>query len=156
MIKNKTWEGQIYRADDNKKLFDDRLKFSNDSLYIFANAIFGADNDTLILPKNEGKLNINIYRYEILKFLYQYKIEDKIENFYLTGNYYYIVLEQSKLELSNPTSLNFYQNISAPRRAIMYLDDAYEGEIEFVFLDGFSVKRLEAHFGVANQKLKIT
>jgi hypothetical protein len=168
-IKNKTWEGQIYRSEDNKQLSDVRLKFSNDSLYIFANAIFGADNDTLTLVKHEEKDSTFVFRNiegETFKFFYQYKKEEKTENFYLTGNDYYVVLGNSELDLSDPTALNFYENISVPRKAFMYLDGAYEGEIEFenqmmnlfsmfslgpikikfVFLDGFKVKSFGSSF----------
>jgi len=176
-IKNKTWEGQIYRADDNKKLSDIRLKFSSDSLYIFANAIFGADNDTLILVKHEEKDSTFVFRNtegETFKFFYQYKKEEKTENFYLTGNDYYVVLGQSELDLSDPTALNFYENISVPRKAFMYLDGAYEGEIEFenqmvnlfsmfslgpikikfVFLDGFRVKSFGSSFWGSDSEIQ--
>ena len=48
-IEHTTWEGQIHRMDDDKVLSDVRLKLSDDTLYLFSNAIFGADNDTLLL-----------------------------------------------------------------------------------------------------------
>jgi hypothetical protein len=38
-IKGKTWEGRLYRQYDDKELSEVKLKMSNDSLYLFANAI---------------------------------------------------------------------------------------------------------------------
>jgi len=168
-IKNRTWEGQVYRHDDDKQLSDVRLKFSNDSLYIFANAIFGADNDTLTLVKHEEKDTTYVFKNpegQTFKFIYQYKKDEQSENLYLFGNDYYVVLGLSALDISEPTALDFYDNISVPRNSYMYLEGAYEGVIEFenqmldlfsmfsmgpikvkfVFLDGFRVKTFGSSF----------
>lgn len=46
-IKGRTWEGEVYRNEDDKELSKVKLKMSHDTLFIFANAIFGASNDPL-------------------------------------------------------------------------------------------------------------
>ncbi|MDR1340919.1 MAG: hypothetical protein LBK58_12830 [Prevotellaceae bacterium] len=61
-IKGKTWEGKLYRQSDNRELSEVKLKISGDSLYLFANAIFGADNDTLVLVKANRQDSICTYR----------------------------------------------------------------------------------------------
>ena len=165
-IKNRTWEGQIYRMDDEKRLSEVRLKFSSDTLFVFANAIFGADNDTLFLIKHEEKDSIYVFGSpsgEIFEFtyIYQKEKEKQREILYLLGDDYFVVLFSSELDISEPAALDFYKNKIVPRRAFLYLDGAvYKGtidvtdplmklysyaygmaqEIELTFLDGFRVK----------------
>ena len=162
-IKNKTWSGQIYRLSDKKELSDVRLKMSNDTLYLFSNAIFGSENDTLILAKYEEKDSILIYNNpnhsNKFTFKFNYKLSDNSDNLYLIGNDYIIFLIPSVFDIKNKEVLNFYRNITVPIAAYMYLDGTYKGDIEMengfadllltqmegasikmVFLDGFQVK----------------
>lgn len=161
-IKNRTWEGQIYRNSDDKQLSDVRLEMSNDTLYLFSNAIFGSENDTLILQKIEEKDSTFTYKSpkgNTFSFKLVYKITDKSENLYFVGNDYYIVLGVSSLGLRDEGALSFYESRIVPRESYMYLDGAYEGEVEMenqltnlflaemggvsmklVFVDGFKVK----------------
>jgi hypothetical protein len=162
-IKNRTWEGQIYRTKDNKKLSDVKLKIAKDTMYIFSNAIFGSGNDTLTLVSDNEKDSTFIYKNiegNQITLNYKYKQTDKAEILYLIGNDFYIVLGISSIDISAPKALDFYMNINVPRDAEMYLDGAYEGTVEFenqllnvfsqyselelkiklVFLDNFKVK----------------
>ena len=162
IIKNRTWEGQIYRLDDDKLLSDVRLKMSNDTLYLFSNAIFGSENDTLVLQKFEEKDSTFTYKSvngNTFSFSFEYNQTEKSENLYFIGNDYYLVLGASSLDLRDLGALDFYINITVPRDSYMYLDGAYEGEIEMenqfsnmflaeiggisikmVFMDDFKVK----------------
>ena len=166
-IKNRTWEGQIYRMDDEKRLSEVRLKFSSDTLFVFANAIFGADNDTLFLIKHEEKDSIYVFGSpsgEIFEFtyIYQKEKEKQREILYLLGDDYFVVLFSSELDISEPAALDFYKNKIVPRRAFLYLDGAvFKGtvdltdplmklyssmygmatEMELVFLDNFRIKQ---------------
>lgn len=162
IIKNRTWEGQIYRTDDDKLLSDVRLKMSNDTLFLFSNAIFGSENDTLILQKFDEKDSTFTYKSLIgntFSFSFEYNQTEKSENLYFIGNDYYLVLGISSLDLKDLRALDFYKNMNVPRDSYMYLDGAYEGEIEMenqfsnmflaeiggisikmVFMDDFKVK----------------
>jgi len=161
-IKNKTWSGQIYRLYDEKQLSDVRLKMSNDTLYLFSNAIFGSNNDTLILDNYKEKDSTFTYHsFNGNRFLFKFRYtqSDKTENLYLIGNDYFIFLIPSVFDIKNKKVLDFYRNITVPRDAYMYLDGTYKGDIEMensfadllltrmggasikmVFLDGFQVK----------------
>lgn len=162
MVLNKTWEGQLYRIDDDKELSDIRLRMSNDSLLVYANAIFGAANDTLLLVKYEAKDSTFTYKNnsgDNFSFQFKYAKNGKEERLCLIGTDYCIVLKISEIDLSSNTALAFYLNVDVPSQAYMYLDGAYEGEIEMenqfanlylagiggisvklVFIDNFKVK----------------
>lgn len=161
-IKNMTWEGEILRRSDHKWLSDVKLKMSNDTMYIFSNAIFGSENDTLKLLKFEEKdstftfnsLNGNRFTFKF------YDIHtDTTTNVLFIGDDYSIVLGKSYSDIRSKGALNFYRNISVPRDAYMYLEGTYKGNaemenqlsdflmsgmggfsIKLVFLDGFRVK----------------
>jgi len=161
-VKNKTWEGQIYRLSDNKQLTDTRLKFSNDTLFVYANAIFGAANDTLIQSFVNIEDSTFVYK-SINGTAYQFKLTHtsvkNIENLYLSGDDYYITLGISQANIEDVPALDFYKNYDVPRNSLMYLDGTYKGELEmdnqvmelfmadmggitfqFDFLDDFKVK----------------
>lgn len=161
-IKNKCWEGEIYRSSDDKRLSYLKLEMRNDTLFLFSNAIFGSDNDTLILQQVEEKDSIFTYKSlegNIFKFKLAYERNDNLESLYLFGNDYYIALGTSSLGLWEDGSLDFYECLPVPRESYMYLDGAYEGELEMenqlsnlyltgiggisvklVFIDNFKVK----------------
>jgi competence protein ComGF len=161
-VKSKTWEGEIFRKNDNKELSDVKFKMSNDTLFLFSNAIFGSENDTLILLKfvendltfTYKSLNENTFSFKLI-----HEVDSESENLYFIGNDYYIVLEVSDLDLKDSGSLSFYEDRAVPRESFMYLDGAYEGKVEMenqlsnyllaemggvsmklVFIDGFKVK----------------
>jgi len=159
-IKNKTRAGEIYRTSDNKKLSEVKLKISNDAMFVFSNAIFGADNDTLLLTHFDAKDTLCTYKNksnDLLRFYCQYKKSEKGETLAIGGDDFYILSKASAQDIFSPGSLSFYRNRSVPRNPVMYLDGAYEGEAEnqllnmwfsamggikfkLVFLDDFKVR----------------
>ncbi len=164
-IYNTTWQGQIYRNSDDKQLSEIKLKISNDTLYLFSNAIFGVGNDTLILQKksdnkqDDSLLCFSVSSGEVMQLKYKYAKTERGENLSLIGNDFYITLSKSNSDIFSQDALSFYKNKTVPREAFMYLDGAYEGEAEadnsitnayissiggmkmkLVFLDGFKVK----------------
>lgn len=161
-IKNKTWEGNILRRGDYKKLSEVFLKMSNDSLFLYSNAIFGAENDTLKLVRygeKDSTLTFNSLTGNSFKVKFEHLQTDTTENLYLIGDDYAIVLAKSYSEINDDLVSDFYWNINVPRDAYMYLDGTYKGELEMensfsnlllgsmggasvkmVFLEGFQVK----------------
>lgn len=132
-IEHTTWEGQIHRIDDDKVLSDVRLKLSDDTLYIFSNAIFGADNDTLLLQnftKTDSVFTYKSINGRTFNFKYKYERDEDYEYVYFIGNDYYITLTGSIVDLRFEGALDFYKNIKVPRESFMYLDGAYEGQLE--------------------------
>ncbi|MDR2125419.1 MAG: hypothetical protein LBP63_01140, partial [Prevotellaceae bacterium] len=134
-IKGKTWEGRLYRQSDNKELSEVKLKMSNDSLYLFSNAVFGADNDTLVLAQaNEQD---SVYTYRSIKgdeytIVLRYSVNNSVENLYITDieRDFYLVLGISPVDIWTSGSLDFYKNRKTPRETYKYLDGVYEGEFE--------------------------
>ena len=161
-IENKTWEGQIHRMSDDKILSDIKLKICSDTMFLFSNAIFGSENDTLLLQNFSNSDSIFTYKSlkgERFQFKFKYEKNEDYEHVYLIGNDYYISIVESFNDLKTKSSLDFYKNIKVPRKSYMYLDGAYEGKLEMenqltnmylaemggisvkmVFIDNFKVK----------------
>ena len=133
-IKNKSWEGQIYRLRDNKELSDVRLKMINNSMYVFSNAIFGADNDTLTLLSNNNQDSTCIFTNKLGKqFSIKYALGTGADStkLNLIGDNFYILLVKSSIDLFSLDLSDLYLNIAVPRDPDMYLDGGYEGTVEF-------------------------
>lgn len=161
-IRNKTWEGNILRRGDYKKLSEVFLKMSNDTLFVFSNAIFGSENDTLKLVKydeRDSTLTFNSHTGNSFKVKFEHLQTDTTENLFLIGDDYAIVLAKSYSKINDDRVSDFYWNVNVPRDAYMYLDGTYKGELEMensfsnlllgsmggasvkmVFLEGFQVK----------------
>lgn len=160
-ISNKTWEGIILRRGDHKELSEVVLKMTPDSLFIYSNAIFGSDNDSLKLVNYNREDSVLTFS-GLTGYLYEFKFEllqtDSTENLFLFGDDYAIVLARSSFDI-NSQFLDFYWNIPVPRDAFMYLDGTYSGDLEMenqfsdlllnsfggasvklIFLEGFKVK----------------
>lgn len=128
-----TWEGEITRIIDNKVLSDVKLKLSNDTLYLFSNAVFGADNDTLLLQNYSKSDSVFTFLSNTGNtFILQYTYEKEKDSEYLCfyGSDYYIFLIKSDIDVKDVEALAFYRNKKVPRECFMYLDGAYEGEME--------------------------
>jgi hypothetical protein len=167
-FKNKTWEGQVIRANDQKELSDVRLKFTNDTLYIYSNAIFGADNDTLLIQSVNNKDSSLVVKNTdgiISTIYFNFKTTTHKETLYIYGTDYYIALVKSSIEIGQPDAISFYKNRSVPRDAYMYLYGTYEGRMQMegqmqnivlaqmggigmklVFLEDFKVKSYTKSF----------
>ena len=161
-IRNRTWEGQLYRSHDNKKLSDIKFKMTADTLFIFSNAIFGIGNDTLVLASDNKKDSTSDYKNssgDVLTLKYKYTKSNNLEKLYLLANDFYIESMVSSIDIRMPKTLDFFNHLKLPRNVDMYLDGAYEGEFEMenqavdlffssiggakvkmVFMDGFKVK----------------
>lgn len=161
-VKNRTWLGGIYRYSDEKRLSLVLLKMSHDTLYLFSNAIFGADNDTLILQKFNKRDSTFTYispKGNTFSFRLFYNSMEYPETLDLLGDDYYIMLNPCEFDIRFEGALSFYQSAIVPRESYMYLDGAYEGNVEMenvysnlvldqmgsvsvkmVFIDGFQVK----------------
>lgn len=149
-IKNRTWGGQIYRFKDDKKLSEVKLKMQDDTIFVYANAIFGANNDTLLFVKYD--VNDSVFTYkntqgETILFKSKYLEQNNQENLYFSGVDFYLVLNVSNVDISSPGVLDFYQHITVPRESYMYLDGAYEGQMEmendfknYIFQEGLGFK----------------
>jgi hypothetical protein len=167
-FKNKTWEGQLVRYDDLKVLSAVRLKFTDDTLYIFSNAIFGAGNDTLIIQsvnKKDSSMVLKNHIGGIITINFDYRDDNNKERLMINGQDYFIHLIKSKVDISQPGALDFYKDYSVPIEAYMYLNGAYEGGMQMesqmqnivlaqiggigmklVFMDNFKVKAFSKSF----------
>lgn len=133
-IKSRTWEGLLYRNEDDKELSEVKLKMSNDTLFVFANAIFGSERDTLFLFHKIEKDSSYSYRYgemETIEFVLTYTDKEKQESLILYNPDFYMVLAVGQFDLFQPGQLDYYWNKPVPLTAYMYLDGAYEGQIEW-------------------------
>lgn len=144
-IKGRIWEGLLYRNDDNKELSEVKLKLSHDTLYVFANAIFGAERDTLVLFHSIPKDSSFSYRYgtgkdETIEFLLEYRVKEKEEHLLLYNPEFNMVLRPYEFDVWQPKQLDFYLNKPVPLMAYLYLDGTYEGKVEWEnqLLDLFS------------------
>ncbi len=161
-FKEQTWQGHLYRSNDQKELSEVLLRFTDDSLYIYSNAVFGAENDTLAIQqvnkkdssmvlKNKQGVSITIY--------FQLEEKQHKETLYIFSNDYYISLEKGNTDISQPGTLDFYRNKIVPREAAYYLDGTYVGQLQMenqlqnaflasvggfgvklIFMDNFKVK----------------
>lgn len=164
-IKNSNWTGEIFRKEDDKKLSEIVVKFTNDKLYIYSNAIFGADNDTLdIINFNDIDSTFKVSfsgKNQLLMRFYPKKTET-ISKLALFGDDFYIVLVKKDYDVHSKFPYAFYKNIKVPRESYMYFDGTYEGDLEmessamnlamgsmfggnihlkYVFLEDFKVKQ---------------
>ena len=144
-IKGRTWEGLLYRSDDDKELSKVKFKMSNDSLFIFANAIFGSERDTLLFFHSIPKDSSFSYRYgdkkdETIEFLLEYKTKGQEERLVLYNPDFYMILQVAQFDVAQQQQTDFYWNRPVPIMAYMYLDGTYEGKIEWEnqLLDLFS------------------
>jgi hypothetical protein len=164
-IKGRTWEGKLYRRDDDQELSEVKLKMSNDSLFVFANAIFGSGRDTLVLSHTLAKDSGFSYRYgigmdETIDFILDYKVNDNREGLFIYNQDFYMVLEVAQVDIFQPNQLDYYWNKPVPFISYMYLEGTYQGTVEWetqlfdmfsdsaigpikikiVFLEGFQLK----------------
>lgn len=138
-IKGKTWEGKLYRQSDGKELSEAKLKISNDSLYLYANAVFGAGNDTLVLVHANRQDSVYTYRsmtggeYTVsLSYTVKKTGETSAEYLYVTDveRDFYLILHPALLDIRTAGALDFYNNRTVPRESYKYLDGVYEGEFK--------------------------
>jgi len=132
-IKDRTWTGELIRKSDDKPLSLVKLKMKADTLYIFANAIFGSQNDTLLMQKfdkSDSTLTYVSPNGDNFSLRIKYNETKNSKTLLFIGNDFYINLSQSIQNLTLPGALDFYQDKIVPRESYMYLDGAYQGKME--------------------------
>lgn len=132
-VKNRIWAGNVFRLEDNKELADALVRLSKDTMYVYSDAVFGSENDTLIFREYQEKDSIYIYQNseeDLIRF--QYKTEKQGINKYLTliSDDFYLVLMEFDYKMSDIDVYNIYNNRAVPRNPYMYFDGAYEGTLE--------------------------
>lgn len=125
------WEGELYRNSDGAKLSDVCLKMTPDSLYIYSNAIFGADNEALeLVDRNKTEYvfrNIGGERY-MMNFDYR-KDANEAEILSIDGSDYKMVLSPAEGDTFTPEQLAFYSDKRVAPRGDLYFAGRWMGEI---------------------------
>lgn len=132
-MKNKTWAGGIYRTSDEQELSLVYFKLKEDSMFIFSNAIFGSDNDTLLLDKCSEKDSTFSYKSpkgQTYSFRMYKESEDGIDYYYWVEKDFYMWMVECEEGIQDSVVTSFYLNKSVPREPCNYLFGTYKGEIE--------------------------
>ncbi len=135
-LRIKDWNGDILRKGDNQELSQAKMKLSNDTMFLFSNAIFGSENDTLILTdftSQDSTITLKSINSDgqSWKLKYEFtKVESK-DFVALHGDGYYIYLIETSNDVTSPEELSFYLNRQVPDNPDYYLFGAYEGDMEF-------------------------
>lgn len=132
-ILDKTWFGQIYRASDEKELSPVVVKMVRDTMFLYSNAIFGSNNDTLLLSSYADKDSIFTFSSisgKQYKLKFGYPDKENQASIYLIGEDYFMYLVQDERTIQAPGIPGFYLNREVPREAYLYLDGTYEGQLQ--------------------------
>ena len=125
------WYGELYRNSDGKKLSDVSFKMTSDSLYIYSNAIFGADNERLsFVEQKENEytfLNAKGDRY-VMNFDYR-KEETNAESLSIIGPDYKISLLPLESNMFTSEGLAFYHKKRVAPCAEHYFSGRWYGKI---------------------------
>lgn len=131
-IEDRIWVGKLCRISDNNKLSDVCLKIKDDSLTIYANAIFGSDNERLICLNKRGEnyvfTNGTGQQFD-MTFLYSHNDETGDEQLSVIGSDYAMYLNPITDNNFSQEILSFYLPIPAPPTAELYLSGRWKGEI---------------------------
>lgn len=125
------WKGYIHQKDEeNPRILSEIIfRVSSDTAYIYSNAIFGADNDTLKISEFTDKDSIMTLESDNVKWkLKAYLVKEKPNDIVVVGDDFYLYLKKTNV-LQKP-DLSFYLNKTVSPYAFMYLEGTYEGEIE--------------------------
>lgn len=151
-ISNKIWKGELILVDNKKVLSDIIVKISNDTMFVYSNAIFGSKRDTLIITDNKNDTLFLKNNDENIKLKYsQIKNENSVKLLF-EGNGF--VFEMSGIETSdiNNNLISFYNNYVVPVNSYMYLDNTYKG---FVKKDKGNKELSEVKFKIKSDTLFI-
>jgi hypothetical protein len=131
-IKTALWSGEIVRVSDNLKLSDAKMRISNDTLFMYSNALFGADNDTLKINSiNLKDSTISLLSKSVnLTFNMDFIYNDKSKTISLINPDFQVMLKQTLSNVFTIEDFSFYKNISVPTNPAYYLDGAYKGKLE--------------------------
>lgn len=132
-MEGKVWAGNIYRMADEKELAIAKAYCKGDTLFIYANAIFGSERDTLILSEYRAKDSTYIFTTQTNQQfrLQMYCVEHNgKERFAIIGDDFFIAMGVYP-EINTADVSVSYLNIPVSPLAMMYLDGAYEGQLEY-------------------------
>ncbi len=154
-LESKTYVALMSRTSDDQELSKLFWKFKSDTLFIFSNAIFGADNDTLLLTdfdKKDSLLTLQNLKETPKEWKLKLEVLKEENMVYLVGKNFYIGGIPSDLDIFSPQrNLSFYRNKVVSDNPDHYLFGAYEGEVEFesALVDMYSM----GYFGGVGLKL---
>lgn len=159
-IKDKGWKGNIIKIDDQRKLSPIALLINNGKAFIYSNAIFGSENDTLNFSQsdNDSTVVFGLADGSSMNIIIRYKKIGENESLLMIGEDFYAELKPTGNNSLNKDDFGFYKNIKVPKEAQFYLDGTYEGDIEmqsqltsmmmggihltYIFMDNFKVKQI--------------
>lgn len=130
-VSDRIWCGDLYRMADGKHLSEVCMKSSGDTLRIYANAIFGADNEQLLCRERQkfDYLFVNATGDEFpMKFTYSAD-QEAVETLFVEGTDYRMVLHAASDETFTPELQAFYKHRSVPSQAALYFSGRWTGDI---------------------------
>ncbi|MFN0050209.1 MAG: hypothetical protein ACKVOU_13885, partial [Cytophagales bacterium] len=130
-ISNQTWEGGIIRTEDEKMLSKAKMLIKVDTFFIFSNAVFGAENDTLLVERLEEKQMIVNLKNMDKSMNWRVAIQtskEKPNQLILNGGDFYINFEKATNDIFQDDQLSFYLNQPVSNLTFMYLFGVYTGE----------------------------
>ncbi|MFO7789424.1 MAG: hypothetical protein R6V32_02545 [Bacteroidales bacterium] len=131
-INHKAWEGFIYRTDNQQELARVRLYFDNNKMYIYSNAIFGTERDTLKLKSFNKKDSVLTYENNTSEaFMLEmfYYPGDTLDLLSLAGKDFTMGLFNDSATKNRNVVPVFYNYNKVPRNAYMYMEGSYTGDI---------------------------
>lgn len=130
-VPDRIWCGDLYRMEDGERLSEVCMKLSGDTLRIYSNAIFGADNECLFCRANQKSdyLFVNATGDEFpMKFTYSID-QETAETLFVEGPDYRMVLHPASDETFAPELLAFYKHRPVPSQAALYFSGRWTGDI---------------------------
>lgn len=130
-VPDRIWCGDLYRMADGEHLSEVCMKLSGDTLRIYSNAIFGADNEQLLCCKRQkfDYLFVNATGDEFpMKFIYSTD-QEAVETLFVESTDYRMVLHAASDETFTPELQAFYKHRSVPSQAALYFSGRWTGDI---------------------------
>lgn len=130
-VADRIWCGDLYRMADGERLSEVCMKLSGDTLRIYSNAIFGADNECLFCRANQKSdyLFVDATGDEFpMKFTYSVD-QETAETLLVEGPDYRMVLRPASDETFAPELLAFYKHRPVPSQAALYFSGRWTGDI---------------------------
>lgn len=126
-LEGKVWDGKIFRTADDELLSKVVMRMNDDTMFVYANAIFGASNDTLLLKEfriEDSLFLLSGEQGDEFYLSFRKQKEGKEGGIRLQGDDFYLELTQNPAYIADEL---FYQNQSVPRDADIYPSGMYQG-----------------------------
>lgn len=130
-VSDHIWCGDLYRIADGEHLSEVCLRLSGDTLRIYANAIFGAENEQLLCCERQKSdyLFVGTSGDEFpMKFTYSTD-QETAKTLLVEGADYRMVLHAASDETFTPEQLAFYKRRPVPSQAALYFSGRWTGDI---------------------------